>query len=126
MRLMARLPQAKSKAMNSSNKRVLYMRLIVFFDLPVETAVQRKEYRLFRRYLIKNGYLMMQESVYSKLAINQRIAEGLIEKLKRHRPPNGLVQVLTVTERQYSSIANIAGDGMGKEALDTCENLVVL
>ena len=33
----------------TSELRVRYMRLLVFFDLPVETAKQRKEYRLFRK-----------------------------------------------------------------------------
>ena len=50
----------------SSGSRVRFMRLLVFFDLPVESASQRKEYRLFRKFLIKDGYLMMQESVYAK------------------------------------------------------------
>ena len=47
-----------------------YMRLIVFFDLPVLTAANRRDYYLFRKYLIKSGFLMMQESVYSKLVQN--------------------------------------------------------
>lgn len=42
-----------------SENRVRYMRLVVFFDLPVETAAQRKSYRVFRKYLINEGYLMM-------------------------------------------------------------------
>ena len=41
------------------------MRLIVFFDLPVQTAKQRKDYRLFRKFLLKDGYLQLQESVYA-------------------------------------------------------------
>ena len=52
------------------------MRLMVFFDLPVETAMQRKEYRLFRKFLIKDGYLMLQESVYAKLVVNDGAAGG--------------------------------------------------
>ena len=39
-----------------AKERVRYMRLIVFFDLPVETSVQRKHYRIFRKYLIQEGY----------------------------------------------------------------------
>ena len=52
----------------NTDGRVRYMRLIVFFDLPVATAKQRKDYRLFRKYLTKDGYLMLQESVYAKHA----------------------------------------------------------
>ena len=44
------------------------MRIIVFFDLPVITAKSRRDYYNFRKYLIKSGFVMMQESVYCKLA----------------------------------------------------------
>ena len=57
--------------MNDSHHRIRYMRLLVFFDLPVETVSQRKDYRLFRKHLIKEGYLMLQESVYAKLVTNE-------------------------------------------------------
>ena len=70
------------------------MRLMVFFDLPVETAMQRKEYRLFRKFLIKDGYLMLQESVYAKLVVNDGAAGAAVVRLRKHRPPEGLVQVL--------------------------------
>ena len=54
----------------SETGRSRYMRLICFFDLPVETPKQRKDYRLFRKFLLKDGYLPLQESVYAKLVIN--------------------------------------------------------
>ena len=47
-----------------------YMRILVFFDLPVTTEDDRRVYRTFRKYLIKSGFLMLQESVYCKLAQN--------------------------------------------------------
>ena len=46
------------------------MRLIVFFDLPTQTDKDLIEYRKFRNFLIKNGFIMMQKSVYSKLVLN--------------------------------------------------------
>lgn len=58
------------------------MRIIVFFDLPTETALDRREYGKFRRNLIKNGFMMMQESVYIKLALNQTNAALVIENIK--------------------------------------------
>ncbi|MBS7369554.1 MAG: CRISPR-associated endonuclease Cas2, partial [Oscillospiraceae bacterium] len=42
------------------------MRIIVMFDLPVLTAADRREYRKFRGYLLKNGFIMLQESVYCR------------------------------------------------------------
>ena len=55
------------------------MRIMVLFDLPVETPLQRHNYGKFRRYLIKNGFMMMQESVYVKLALNQNTAAAIID-----------------------------------------------
>ena len=43
-----------------------YMRMIIFFDLPSVTYADQKEYNKFHKFLIKNGYIMMQESVYTK------------------------------------------------------------
>lgn len=60
-----------------------FMRIMVLFDLPVETPLQRHNYGKFRRYLIKNGFMMMQESVYVKLALNQNTAAAIIDALKK-------------------------------------------
>lgn len=44
-----------------------FMRIFVFFDLPMDSLEEKREYRKFRKALIKNGFIMMQESVYCKL-----------------------------------------------------------
>lgn len=43
-----------------------FMRMFIFFDLPVITTENRRNYARFRKFLIKNGFIMMQESVYCK------------------------------------------------------------
>ena len=108
------------------SERVRFMRLIIFFDLPTETAPQRREYAKFRKFLIKNGYLMVQKSVYVKLAIDGRVVASLVAKLEENRPPEGLVQCLQVTEKQYAGIVNIVGDSDEREELESTERLVVL
>lgn len=102
------------------------MRLLVFFDLPVETASQRKDYRLFRKHLIKEGYLMLQESVYAKLVTNEAASTAAIARLRKNRPPNGLVQVLKVTERQYATMEFITGERDPYDEVDTMEEFLVL
>lgn len=106
--------------------RVRFMRLLVFFDLPIETAAQRKEYRLFRKFLIKDGYLMMQESVYAKLVVNDGAAGASVMRLRKHRPPEGLVQVLKVTEKQFATMDYITGNRDAYDEVDTMEEFVVL
>ena len=102
-----------------------YMRVVVFFDLPVLTDANRREYRMFRKYLIKNGFMMVQESVYCKLAQNSSVADGIVENLKKNKPSDGLVQVLRVTEKQYSKMDFIVGENTG-DVLTTDERLVIL
>lgn len=109
-----------------SGQRVRYMRLIVFFDLPVGTSKQRREYSKFHKYLEKNGWLMMQESVYSKLAVNDKVVDGILNKLRDNRPPEGIVQVLKVTEKQFANIEYITGNAVENLECDDTENLVIL
>lgn len=87
------------------------MRIIVFFDLPVDTLKDRREYSRFRRFLIKNGFIMMQESVYCKLAQNQTAVDSISENIRKNKPPKGVVQTLVITEKQYSKMEFIVGNG---------------
>ena len=86
------------------------MRILVMFDLPVETASQRKEYRTFRKYLIKNGFLMLQESNYCKMVPNSVAGESVIEGLRANKPPEGSVQILKITEKQFSKMEYLVGE----------------
>lgn len=110
----------------SAEGRVRYMRLVVFFDLPVATAKQRKDYRLFRKYLTKDGYLMLQESVYAKLVINDGVAGTAVARLRKNRPPAGLVQVLRVSEAAFSTMEYITGNRAAYDEVDTMEELLIL
>lgn len=102
-----------------------FMRVMVFFDLPVLTAANRKAYRDFRKYLIKSGYLMMQESVYCKLAQNTSAADALIDNIKKNKPLYGLVQVLKVTENQYGKMEYVVGSRKD-DVIDSDERIIVL
>lgn len=101
------------------------MRIVVFFDLPTLTAADRRNYRKFRKMLIKNGFIMMQESVYSKLALNATAAATISDKLRSDVPKKGLVQVLKVTEHQFSRIELLAGE-MSSEYLSSTDRMVIL
>lgn len=101
------------------------MRILVMFDLPVGTESERKNYRLFRKYLIKSGFLMLQESVYCKIAQNTTVADAIIANVRKNGPDDGLVQVLKITEKQYSRMEYIVGKSKS-DVLDSDERLVVL
>ncbi|MGN0514108.1 MAG: CRISPR-associated endonuclease Cas2 [Lachnospiraceae bacterium] len=101
------------------------MRILVMFDLPVVTPAGRREYTKFRKYLLKAGFLMMQESVYCKLAPNASAADTIVENVKKNKPGDGLVQILRITEKQYARMECIVGEA-ATGVLDTDERLVIL
>ncbi len=101
------------------------MRVMIMFDLPVTTAAERKEYTRFRKYLIKSGFLMLQESIYCKIVQNQTMANLVIDNVKKNKPLSGLVQVLKITEKQYSKMEFIVGETVG-EVLNSDERLIIL
>lgn len=89
--------------------RYRVMRLFVMFDLPVETVQNRREYRLFHKALINEGFIMMQESVYTRITVNRKSAELLEQRLTKQVPQEGLVQTLIVTEAQFNSMNFLVG-----------------
>ena len=101
------------------------MRVMVFFDLPVITSANRKDYREFHKYLLKNGFLMLQESVYCKLAQNSTAADLITQGVRKNKPPSGLVQTLKITEKQFSRMEYIVGERKN-EVLDSDERVVIL
>lgn len=102
-----------------------YMRIVVFFDFPVLTESNRRDYRNFRKYLIKSGFMIVQESVYCKLAQNSSVADAVVENIKKNKPHEGVVQVLRVTEKQYNKMDFIVGERTG-DVLTSDERLVIL
>lgn len=90
--------------------KVRYMRMILFFDLPMVSARERKIYAIFRKQLIHEGFVMMQQSVYSKLVLNSTNEKLTYDRIKKIIPDNGVVQLLTITERQFASMEYLAGE----------------
>lgn len=101
------------------------MRVIVFFDLPVETDTDRRNYRKFRKFLIKDGFLMLQESVYAKLAFNFTQVEQIISAVKKEKPEKGSVQILSVTEKQFSKMEHISGK-IDTDIINSDERLLII
>lgn len=86
------------------------MRIILFFDLPSVTAEEQKAYRNFVKRIKREGFYMLQESVYVKMAINNQVSQGTIQRIKTFLPKSGDIMVLTVTERQFSAMELLIGE----------------
>ena len=101
------------------------MRVIIFFDLPVDTLEHKRAYRKFRKFLIEKGFLMMQESVYCKLALNGTVAAGIEHAVRINRPEDGLVQMLVITEKQFSKMEYVVGE-KGSTIIDSDQRTIIL
>ncbi len=77
---------------------------IVMFDLPTDTKMARKQYTLFRKYLLKDGYEMMQYSIYCRHHASEENALVHTQRAKDHLPPDGEVRVLKITDKQFGRI----------------------
>ena len=102
-----------------------FMRILIFFDLPTETPKERRIYSKFRKLLISEGFIMMQESVYTKLALNNSIVNSVKEKIYKNKPPKGIVQMLVITEKQFSDIEYITGKN-SSNTINDVERLVII
>lgn len=85
------------------------MRILVFFDLPVVQKKDRKEYQQFRKFLLNDGYIMLQYSVYSRICNGTDGVNKHMIRLKGNLPPRGSVRYLQVTEKQYSEMKFLVG-----------------
>ena len=86
-----------------------FMRMIVFFDLPTVTKEEKHNAAKFRSFLQKDGYYMMQWSVYSRLCNGLDNVELHKRRLAENLPPKGSIRTLVLTEKQYDKIDVILG-----------------
>ena len=86
------------------------MRMLVFFDLPVGTKTERREATRFRNFLLKDGYHMLQFSVYARVCNGNDAVNKHRLRLKCNLPDNGSVRLLVITEKQYENVEILLGN----------------
>ncbi|MCK4840625.1 MAG: CRISPR-associated endonuclease Cas2 [Methylococcales bacterium] len=80
------------------------MWLIVTFDLPTMTPAERKQYTLFRKFLLNDGFTMMQYSVYMRHSASDENAIVHVNRVKSRLPDDGEVRIIKITDRQFGKI----------------------
>lgn len=85
------------------------MRLMVFFDLPTLTKADKKAYVQFRRFLIQDGYDMIQWSVYGRITNGFDDMETHIKRLSANLPADGSVRCLVISEKQFAQMKLLVG-----------------
>lgn len=85
------------------------MRLLVFFDLPVVRPEDRKIYQKFRKFLLNDGYDMLQFSVYCRIVNGDDGVEKHAKRLHQNLPPRGSIRFLQITDRQFQQMKFLVG-----------------
>lgn len=102
-----------------------FMRMLVFFDLPVKTKTERRIATQFRNFLLKDGYHMVQFSIYARVCNGNDAVEKHKSRIKSNLPGNGSVRLLVVTEKQYQSIEILVGKKTDTEDHQIYEQLTI-
>lgn len=99
------------------NSRIRMMRILLMYDLPSTTVKAQKIYNVFHSFLLKNGFYMIQESIYCCFAKSYMTAKLVIKKVQKNSPKVGDVRCLVITEKQYQEMHFFAGKRSYQEML---------
>jgi len=91
------------------------MWMMVLFDLPTTERKDRKAASAFRNSLLDLGFEMAQYSVYVRFTSGKEAVEGLTTKVEAKLPPDGKVDILQFTDKQYENIISFRGKGREPE-----------
>jgi CRISPR-associated protein Cas2 len=104
---------------------VRFMWLMVFFDLPVKTKPQRRRASQFRQFLKKDGYLMLQLSVYARVCRGQDAVDKHIRRVRGSLPKEGSVRTLQVTDKQYGRMELMLGTAPKAEEIGSSQMVLL-
>lgn len=74
---------------------------MVAFDLPTKTKAEKKRYTHFRKFLIDDGFQMMQYSVYVRPCVTLARQETHVRRVKQTIPAEGSVRIIYITRSQW-------------------------
>lgn len=102
--------------MNNLNRLNQYriVWVFVFFDLPTDTKKERRDYTRFRKNLQKDGFTMLQFSIYTRHCNSRENAEVHIRRVKTFLPPKGEVIIFTITDKQFGMMEYFRGESVAK------------
>ncbi len=102
------------------------MRMICMFDLPVDTEQEKRVYRTFRKELMREGFVMIQYSVYVRTCPSRDHCNRLEKRVRKIAPAKGNVRLLVVTEKQYEDMKLIVGSRNETEKVIGAERMIIL
>ena len=106
-------------------EEVRFVWLFVFFDLPVGTKVQRRAATRFRNFLLDDGFMMLQWSVYARICRGEDGAGKHVARVTGNLPRSGHVRALQVTDRQYGRMKLLLGERSETERVAPVQMLLL-
>ena len=105
--------------MNHYNRLNAYriMWVLVLFDLPTETAGERKIAASFRKKIMKDGFQMFQFSIYLRHCASRENADVHINRVRKLLPEKGKVGIICVTDKQFGMMEIYHGHKMALAAV---------
>lgn len=100
---------------NINMSEEVFMRMIVLFDLPVTTKAKMRAANQFRQFLLKDGYQMLQLSIYTRIIKGRDALEKHHKRLVAHLPEEGSIRCLSITEKQFASMEILVGEKKPQE-----------
>lgn len=101
------------------------MRLMVFFDLPTMSKADKKAYTTFRKFLIKDGYDMIQWSVYGRIVNGFDDAQTHLKRLSDNLPKSGSIRCLQISEKQFTGMKLLLGTKTYQEKKVNADQLLL-
>jgi CRISPR-associated protein Cas2 len=80
------------------------MWVFVYFDLPTHTKQDRKRAGDFRKMLLKDGFAMVQYSIYARHCSSRENAEVHKRRVKNQLPQNGDIIIFEITDAQFGNM----------------------
>jgi CRISPR-associated protein Cas2 len=92
-----------------------FMWIFVMFDLPTTTKKERRAAASFRKFLIRDGYMMLQYSIYARICNGLERVEKHMKRLEQRLPSKGSIRAMHITDRQYKNIRILLSDAKENE-----------
>lgn len=98
--------------------------MLVLYDLPVKEPNERREYRRFRKFLLRNGYIAVQKSIYAKLLINSSRLTAETAMISGAVPKDGCVNLLPMSITEFRNLSAVVGENFNMSIFE--DDLVVI
>lgn len=100
-----------------------FMRVLIMFDLPTKTKKDRKNYTIFRNNIMKQGFFMINFSVYVRICKGVSAANTVMKNVEAVVPPYGNVRALIITEKQFDNMKMLVGKPKDNEKANAPKQL---